>query len=33
MAASEDKRSGAIETVKQRQPPVPFASGKDRHDQ
>src|SRR6266403_3983572 len=33
MAAAENKRSGAIETVKQRQPSVPFAGGKKRHDQ
>src|SRR5260221_14458182 len=33
MAAAENKRSGAIETVKQRQPSVPFAGGKKRDDQ
>ncbi len=29
----ENKRSGAIETVKQRQPSVPFAVGNNRHNQ
>ena len=33
MAAPENERSGAIETVEEWKPPVPLPGGKKRHDQ